>query len=193
MSNSLEAAIRKIDALGNEYCVNQMYRWPGFDPRHPDPATFFSAGRIEFDGDLFIRYRVKETFNPLSVERIEAEEGMVGASLPNDYKVLLQTFGEFHLPGAAGICIESPAKALKTTRGTWRYEGEPLRALAISSYNDTSDGNSIGFIRDGDSFQPALFELCHELRSRGDDPSLWTKKLGDSLSDFLLEYLERDK
>jgi hypothetical protein len=36
----------------------------------------------------------------------------------------------------------------------------------------------------------SLYEFNHELRHRGDDPSLWTKKLSDSLADFVIDYLE---
>jgi hypothetical protein len=135
---------------------------------------------------------VNQTFHPIPNRQIEATETRLGASVPSDYKRLLQLFGEFHLPGAARICIDSPARALEATRAVWCYEPKPLRVLAISPYHQTSDGNSIGFLRGRDSFQTAIYEFDHELLDQGDDPSLWTRKLGDCLADFLLEYLERD-
>jgi len=192
MSNSLEIAIEKIRSIGDLYCENQMYIWPGFHHDDPDPEAFFRQEGIEFDGELFIRYPVKRTFNPIPMDQIEDEERELSVSLPIDYEVLLHHFGEFHLPGSANITLVSPAEALKTTYfAFWCNAGGPLSALAISPYNATSDGNCIGFLRDGDSFQPAIYEFDHELVDTGKNPSLWTKRIGDSLADFLLEYLDR--
>jgi hypothetical protein len=111
--------------------------------------------------------------------------------LPADYKTLLQTFGEFHLPGNAMICIKSPARAVQTTRSGWCSESQPLTVLAISSYCDTSDGNSFGYIRTGDSFGPPLCEFNHELWRKDAKPALWAKKLSASLAEFVLEYLKK--
>lgn len=191
MSDSLETVIQRIQSMGDEYCQNQMYLWPGFDLEHPDPAAFFAARGIEFDGDLFIRYRVKETFHPMTVERIADEERIVGAVLPQDFKTLLEVFGEFHLPGPANIFLRSPAHALEITRNQWSYEDRPPRVLAISSYNQTSDGNSIGFLREGNTFQEELFEFNHERRPLSEETSFWTKKLNNSLADFILDHLDR--
>ena len=192
MLNSLELAIAKIRSIGDAHCQNQMYVWPGFNPMDPDPEAFFKKQGIDFDGLLFIRYPVKRTFRPLPAALISDEERSLEVKLPGDYKTLLEMFGEFHLPGKASVCIRAPARALALTRGAWCYEGKPLSALAISNFNNTSDGNSIGYIREGNCFRPELFEFDHELLYEGDNPALWTRKVGDCLADFLLEYLDRN-
>lgn len=168
-----------------------MYVWPGFDPVDPNPGSFFKQRGIEFDGTLFIRYPVKRTFSPLSEDQLDQQEQFLGATLPQDYRQLLQQFGPVHLPGKAAIIIKPPDEAIRTTRAAWCYEDTPLSVLAISGYNRTCDGNSIGFIRSGGLFQPEVYEFNHELRYDGDDLHLWTRKVGDSLADFLLEYLNR--
>lgn len=190
MPNILDSLIARIRSIGDEYCENQMSVWPGFNPTDCDPEEFFRERGIEFDGLLFIRYPVKTTFNPIPIARIEDEERSLGVTLPSDYKVLLQQFGEFHLPGNASIRIESPLEALRTTRWAWCYGDRPLSALAISSYDATSDGNSIGFVRNGDSFQREIYEFNHELVYQGDSPSLWTKKISNCLAEFLFDYLD---
>jgi len=127
------------------------------------------------------------------MDQIEDVERTLGVSLPNDYRVLLHEFGDFHLPGSANITFESPAEALKTTEmAFWCNVGSPLSALAISPYDATSDGNWIGFLRDGDFFQPAIYEFDHERVRKGKNPSLWTKKISSCLADFIIEYLERN-
>lgn len=189
MSGAFDSLAVKIRSLGEACCENQMYVWPGFDPTHPNPRGFFKKLGIKFDGVLFIRYPVEKTFAPLSREELDQHERSLGVHLPVDYKQLLQQFGPVHLPGEANIIIEPPQEALKTTHAAWCYEGTPLSVLAISSYNLTSDGNSLGFIRNGEMFDPEVYEFDHELFHNGDDPHLWTKKVGDSLADFLLEYL----
>jgi hypothetical protein len=191
MSSLLDTAIAKIRSIASEYCENQMYVWPDFDPMEPDPATFFRQRGIEFDGDLFIRYPVRITFNPIPLTSLESEGRAIGIELPRDYQVLLQEFGEFHLPGPAGIQFESPAHALQTTRGHWCLSDGELTALAISPYNETGDGNSIGFVRRGNVFEPAIFEFAHELVQPGAAPETWTRKISDSLAEFILEYLDR--
>jgi hypothetical protein len=192
MPDSLETAIARINAVSSDLCESQMYAWPGFNPMNPDPDRFFAQEGIEFDGLLFIRYPVKRTFNPIPRAQLEDEERVVGATLPSDYRLLLEEFGTFHLPGKAKVAIESPAEALRTTRACWCYEGKQLSVLAISAYNATSDGNAIGFVRQGDSFGMALYEFDHERLYQGDDPSLWTTKISDSLADFVVEYLRSD-
>ena len=191
LPDSLEAAIAKIHAIANEYCENQIYVWPGFDPIDPDPDKYFRQHRVEFDGELFIRYPVKRTFDPIPMDRIKEAERSLGANLPGDYKVLLEKFGPFHLPGDADIRIQSPMDALRATRACWCYEDKPLSVLAISPYNATSDGNAIGYIRQGDSFGPSIYEFDHELVHMADSPSLWTHKVADCLADFVLDYLDR--
>ena len=179
----------KIRSIANEYCESQMYCWPEFTPM-ANPKKFFRKLGIEFDGVLFIRYPVKKTFCPMMVEKIMEEEEKIGVLLPTEYKSLLEEFGGVHLPGNANVAIDTPMEALRNTRGTWCYEGKPLSVLAISSYNLDADGNSIGFIRKGSEFSPVLYEFDHELVYKGDDPSLWSRPLAETLSDFLLSYLE---
>ncbi len=156
----------------------------------PNPKKFFRRLGIEFDGNLFIRYPVKKTFNPMKVERILEEENKIGVSLPTEYKSLLEEFGGVHLPGDANIAIDTPIEAMRTTRGVWCYEGKPLSVLAISYYNRDADGNNIGFIRKGSEFSSIVYEFDHELLYQGDDPSLWSRPLADTLSEFLLNYLD---
>jgi hypothetical protein len=189
MSQALDSLIAKIHSLSEKRCKNQMYVWPGFDPMDPDPGKFFKRLGIKFDGSLFISYPVKMTFAPLSKEELIQQERSLGVQLPDDYKELLQQFGPVHLPGSADVILQSPQEALASTRAAWCYQGKPLSVLSISSYNRTSDGNSIGFIRKGNLFGPEIYEFDHELLYHGDDPNLWTRKAGDSLAEFLLEYL----
>lgn len=191
MSDSFDSLAAMIRSMSDEYCENQMYLWDGFDPMDPNPKAFFRKCKIEFDGELFIRYPVKRTFDPIPQTELAHQENFLGIELPTDYKQLLLEFGQVHLPGKAKIIIESPEQALKTTRRGWCGEGQPLSALAISRYNMWSDGNSIGFLRYGDKFQSAVYEFDHELRYKGDDPSLWSKQVGESLAEFLLGYLSR--
>ena len=188
MSRKFDSLAERIRSLGDAFCENQMYVWPGFDPEDPNPRKFFRKLGIKFDGDLFIRYPVKKTFSPISGDQLNQQERSLGLKIPDDYRQLLQQFGPVHLPGNANIVINSLQEAVKTSRG-WCFKSASLSVLAISSYDLTSDGNSIGFIRSGDLFQPEVYEFDHELVSLEDDPRLWTRKLGDSLADFLLDYL----
>lgn len=188
--NKIDLLADKIRSIADDYCESQMYCWPGFDPMDPDPGAFFHKLRIEFDGDLFIRYPVKNTFCPMTHEAILEEESKVGVLLPTDYKLLLAEFGSLHLPGAANIAIKRPIEALRSTRSMWCSEGTPLNALAISSYNHEADGNSIGFIRDGSKFSSIIFQFDHELAYKEEESSLWSKPQAESLSEFLLGYLE---
>ena len=190
MSSKFDSLAEKIRSIGEVECENQMYVWPGFDPEDPNPKRFFKKLEIKFDGDLFIRYPVKKTFSPIPAEQLNRQERALGVTLPDDYRQLLQQFGPVHLPGNANIVIDSLEDAIKTSRARWCHKGKALSALAISSYNLTSDGNSIGFIRSVDVFQSEVYEFDHELVHQGNDPRLWTKKVGKSLADFLLEYLK---
>lgn len=189
---SIQAAIEKIRSVGEEYCENQVYFF--IDAEYPmecDITALCERLRIPYTDDLMIRYPANRTFAPMDRTLIEQQEADLGITLPDDYKSLLEAFGEFHLPGDASVCIDSPEQALRMTRNCWCYEGKPLRALAISSYHDTSDGNSIGFIRDEDVFAPPIYEFDHDKLHHGDDPALWTAKLADSLADFIVAYLDR--
>jgi hypothetical protein len=187
--SKLQSLLDKIRSIADEHCESQMYCWPGFDPMDPNPKKFFKKLGIEFDGDLFIRYPVKKTFSPMSAQKIAEEEREIGVNLPLEYKTILSEFGGVHLPGNANVAIETPLEALRTTRGAWCYEGKRLSVLAVSSYNRASDGNSVGFIRLDSEFSPVVYEFDHELLYHGDDPSLWTRRVADSLADFLLDYL----
>ena len=191
MSSTFDSLVAKIRSISEACCENQMYVWPGFDPLDPNPKSFLKNRGIKFDGNLFIRYLVKQTFSPLSEDQLDQQERSLGVRLPVEYKQLLQHFGPVHLPGKAKIIIKSPEEAIKATRAAWSYEGTPLFVLAISSFNERSDGNSIGFIRSGDRFQAEIYEFDHELYRPGDNPGLWTRKVGESLADFLLEYLNQ--
>ena len=191
MSRKFDSLAEKIRSIGEVYCENQMYVWPGFDPEDPNPRKFFKKLGIKFDGDLYIRYPVKKTFSPIAGDQLDQQERSSGLAIPDDYRQLLEQFGPVHLPGNANIVINSLQEAIETTRACWCYKCDSLSALAISSYNQTSDGNSIGFIRIGDSFQSEIYEFDHELVYQGKDPRLWTRKVGDSLADFLLKYLNQ--
>jgi hypothetical protein len=126
----------------------------------------------------------------MKVERILEEENKIGVLLPTEYKSLLEEFGGVHLPGRADVAINTPMTALKSTRGVWCYEGNPLSVRAISSYNHDTDGNSIGFIRQGSEFSSIVYEFDHELVYKGDDISLWSRPLANTLAEFLLNYLD---
>ncbi len=102
----------------------------------------------------------------------------------------LLNLASFHLPGTAAICFERPVAQCTRHKEPWQIE-ENLSALAISSYNVDSDGNSIGFIRHNDRFGDEVFEFNHELRYHGDDPTMWTKKLAGSLAEFIVNYLNK--
>jgi hypothetical protein len=192
MERVFESLAAKIRSLSESRCVNQKYVWPGFDPMNPNPRRFFKTLGIEYDGELFIRYPVKITFSPCSMMELIQSERMLGAALPVDYQQLMLQFGPVHLPGKANVIIEPPQKALRTTRARWCWcdEARPPCVLAISSYNLTSDGNSIGFIRNGDVFGPEIHEFDHERVNAGADPRAWARKTGDSLATFLVEYLD---
>lgn len=188
--SQIRELVEKIRSIANEYCESQMYCWPGFDPMDRNPKQYFRNLGIEFDGDLFIRYRVEKTFRPMSIQEILEEESKIGVLLPADYKSLLEEFGPVHLPGDANVAIDTPMEALRATRSAWCYEGKPLSAIAISAYNRNADGNSIGFIRKGSEFSSIVYEFDHELAYKGDDPLLWSRPLADTLSAFLLNYLD---
>ena len=176
--------------MGDVYCVRQMYDWPGFDQMHPNPKKYFKRLGIEFDGNLFIRFPMKLTFNPIAVDRIVEEERTIGVLLPIEYKLVLEEFGRVNLPVTADVTIETPLEAVSNTRCAWWRSEKPLPMLAISTFNTTSDGNGIGFIRTGSQFSPVVYEFSLGLLDDGDDPLRWARPLANSLSEFLLNYLD---
>lgn len=187
------SAIAKIRSVANKYCENQMYMWPDFDGLDPNPDLFFAKRGIEYDGSLFIRYPVKKTFDPISRDQIEAEERLLDVSLPEDYKILLETFGEFHLPGDCVVCLNAPMNALELTRECWCRGDAPLQALAISQYWKTGDGNCIGYVSRGNKFGPGLFEFDHELTNDDGNPSTFAKPLANSLCEFVCSYIKNGR
>jgi len=195
MDSTLETAIDKIRSVGERICENQVYCFDDyeFDPetRMGDATILCTRLGIPVTDDVVIEYAANRTFSPLPEPDIDAYEDALGASLPDDYKQLLATFGAFHLPGSAAICLASPTSAISSTCDGWWFD-DPLTmtVLAISSYHQHSDGDSIGFVRDRDRFNPALFVFKHELRSGGDDPSLWTEHIADSFAAFVIAYID---
>lgn len=89
MSDCLGLLREKLRSISSHYCENQLYVWPGFNPEIHDPDEFFASRDIEFDGELFIRYRVERTFRPLTAAQIAREERLIGAKLPADYTAFL--------------------------------------------------------------------------------------------------------
>ena len=189
---NIEDAIATVRAFGHVVCENQGHVFPDYDHMNCDATAVCERLGIPFTDDLFLAYPAERTFDPIDEAEIDAEQDELGVKLPTDYKRLLAEFGELHLPGTAAICFERPLRAVYTSQGAWQID-ETLSALAISSYNVDSDGNSIGFIRRNDRFGDEVFEFNHELRYHGDDPTLWTKKLAGSLAEFIVNYLNKIK
>ena len=185
--SSVEDAIAKIRSVGHIMCENQGHVFPDYDHMNGDATAVCERLGIPFTDDLFIEYPTERTFFPIDETEIAQEERELGVRLPTDYKRLLNVFGEFHLPGNAVICIEAPLRAAYTSRGAWQID-ESLNALAVSSYNVNSDGNSIGFLRQGERFGDEIFEFNNELRYHGDDPKLWTTRLAGYLAEFIVSY-----
>ena len=189
---NIDDGIAKIRSVGHVICENQGHVFPDYDHMNCDATTVCERLGIPFTDDLFLAYPAERTFHPISESEVVEEEDELGVQLPDDYKKLLMVFGEFHLPGKAAICFERPLRAAYTTQGAWQVD-ENFSALAISSYNVDSDGNSIGFIRRNDRFGDEVFEFKHELRYHGNDPALWTNKLAGSLAEFIVNYLSQIK
>jgi len=195
MTNQLEMAIEKIRSVGDRLCENQVYY---FDDYEFDPETGIGDATalcdrlgIPFTDDIVIEYPASATFSPLPDSEIATLEESLSATLPEDYKQLLLTFGAFHLPGNADICLSTPSSAISSTCGVWQFEDPAtLPVLAISSYHQNGDGDSIGFIRNGELFDPAIFVFKHELRYEGDDPALWTERVADSFAAFVIAYVD---
>jgi hypothetical protein len=189
MTNSmLDEAVARIRGVADVHCENQVYVFSDYDYENYDATAVCERLGIPYSDDLYLCYPVKSTFDPLSESDIDAAERDLGATLPTDYKELLLQFGQFHLPGKEVICVEGPRQAAATTRACWTYEGA-LTVLAISSYHKTADGDSIGFLRNGNSFGNELYHFNHDLRENGDDPKQWSEKVANSLAEFIVSHL----
>jgi hypothetical protein len=196
MASTVETAIAMIRSVGDELCENQVYYFDDydFDPETGlgDATALCTRLGIPVTGDILIEYPASRTYLPLTESQIASFEKSLCASLPDDYKPLLATFGAFHLPGNADIFLSSPSAAISTTGGSWWFDDPTtMPVLAIAPYRLCCDGDSIGFIRKNDEFGPALFVLKHELRHEGDDPALWTERIAESVSAFAIKYLEK--
>ena len=187
---NIEDAIAKIRSVGHVICENQGHVFDDYDHMNSDATAVCERLGIPFTDDIILAYPAERTFAPISEAEIAEEEEEIGVRLPEDYKQLLIAFGEFHLPGDAEICFQSPLNAAYNSQGQWQVD-ENLSVLAITSYNVDTDGNSIGFIRREDRYGDELFEFDHERRYHGDDPALWSKKLAGSLSEFIVQYLRQ--
>lgn len=192
MSN-IEIAIETIRSVGDEYCENQAYIFPDYDPMECDATALCDRLGIPYTDDIIIRYPASRTFAPIEADIIAQQEAEIGITLPQDYKTLLETLGEVHLPGHANVCIDSPANAVRTTRGYWIAEPAPLTMLAISTCNDTSDGDAIGFLLDGTRFGDAIFKFDHELIYGDDGPEKCSTQIASSLGEFIAQYLAKKK
>jgi len=191
MSATIDIAIAKIKGIGDRLCENQVYCFDDYDPETEDPTELCRRLGIPVTDDIVIEYPAAKTFSPISESSIAELSRELGAALPEDYTRLLAEFGAFHLPGQCAICFHSPDSALSCTCGQWDFD-DPSTApvLAISDYHKECDGDSIGFLRAGESFAPAVYVFKHELRFEGDDPKLWTEKLAESLAEFIVSYID---
>ena len=191
--SSIDIAIETIRSVGDEHCENQAYIFPDYDPMECDATALCQRLGIPYTDDINIRYPANRTFLPIDPDLIAQQESQIGITLPHDYKTLLETLGAVHLPGHANVCIDSPADAVDTTRGYWLAEPAPLSLLAISTYNETSDGDAIGFRYDGDRFGDAVYKFDHELVNGDDGPENCATKIAYSLGEFITEYLAKNK
>jgi hypothetical protein len=192
MANQLENAIAKIHSVGDELVLNQVYF---FDDYHPDPETGIGDPTalcerlgIPYTEDIMVEYPANRTFSPISADDISALEKAVGATLPEDYKRLLATFGAFHLPGNGQICFFSPQTAISATRAYGGYDNTlSMPVLEISPC--LPNGDDIGFIRHDDKFGPELALFKHDTRE-GNPPDKWATVMANSLSEFIVGYLD---
>lgn len=126
MSKVLDMAIERIRSVGDRLCENQVYYFDDydFDPETGvgDATALCNRLGIPVTDDIVIEYPAKRTFGPLPELDISAFEQSLEATLPTDYKRLLATFGAFHLPGNADICISSPSSAISSTCGAWWFD-----------------------------------------------------------------------
>ena len=191
MTSTIEIAIAKIKGVGDRLCENQVYYFDDYDPETGDATALCRRLDIPLTDEIVIEYPVAKTFCPIPASTIAKLESQLGSKLPNDYTRLLTEFGAFHLPGRCAICFHSPDSVLSGTCGHWWFDDpSTMPVLAISDYHHTCDGDSIGFIRKGEAFAPAVYVFKHDLRSEGADPKIWTEKLAESLSEFIVSYID---
>ncbi|MFN3153432.1 SMI1/KNR4 family protein [Bremerella sp.] len=189
MTRAIDLAIDRIRAIGSHVCENQVYVFDDYDPHECDPTAVCQRLGIPYSDELFLSYPAERTFDPIPWAQIEAEEQQLGATLPDDYKTLLATFGRFHLPGRASICLRSPVDSSEVGQDAWSIPENGI--LAISNYMQESDGNMIGFIRNGEQFAPELYEFSLDLRWMTSSDQPWQIKRADSLADFVIQYLDQ--
>lgn len=191
MTATIDIAIAKIKRIGDRLCENQVYYFDDYDPETGDATALCRRLGIPVTDDIVIEYPAAKTFSPIPESSIVELSVQLAAKLPDDYTRLLAEFGAFHLPGQCAICFHSPdSAALGTCDHWWFDDPSTMPVLAISDYHRNCDGDSIGFVRIGESFAPAVYVFKHDLRSRGDDPKIWTEKLAESLSEFIVSYID---
>ncbi len=183
----IDQAIQRIRAVGSQLCENQVYVFDDYDPEAGDATAVCQRLGIAYTDDLFLEYPAEQTFDPMPVEQIEAEEKQIGVTLPDDYKTLLATFGKFHLPGQASFCLKAPVDAAQESE---QFSVPDNGILVISSFTDQSDSTMIGFVRDGDHFAPQLYLFDMGLRWMDDPDYPWQTQTADSLAEFVIRYLD---
>jgi hypothetical protein len=191
VSTALESAIARINSVRNRLCHAQIYCFDDYDPATGDATALCNRLGIPVIDDIVVQFPVEATFAPLARSQIAMLEMDIGSRLPDDYKRLLAEFGPLYLPGKADIGFYSPEVVIKRTCRGWRFDNPAtMPVLSISAYHCHCDGDSIGFIREGNSFGPELYRFKHERRSDGDEPTKWTERLAGSLAEFILSYIE---
>lgn len=191
MENRIEQVMKCIRSVADVICERQLYCFPGFNPELHDPIDYFAAQGVDFDGELFVRFPTSRLFEPIPKADLLAEAKTLGLTLPADYVAILSTFGSFTPPGNdIWSPILRPTDAFRYAK-SFGYSKAPITALAIADFNDVSDGNAIGFICDGGVVESALFRFDHEIQFDPKQPSANVRPIADSLSEFLLWYLEK--
>lgn len=125
--------------------------------------------------------------DPVPPEYVTSLEVAVQASLPQDYRVLLERCGTFEVPGEPVVRLYDPAVVCAYVGSIYNMEGMPPAAwpaLPIARYGDS--GDDLGFVRTGDVFGPAVGILNHEGPWLDAARENWYEVAADSLSDFIL-------
>jgi len=191
MATTLETAIAQVRSFSDRICETQVYYFDDYDPASGDATALCNRLGIPTTDEIVIQFPAGRTFKPISTSRISALAKRLNASLPTDYISLLAEFGDFHLPGSSDIALFSPESIISTTCQNWGFENpSTMPVLAISNYNHHCDGDDIGFLRSGESFDRDVYVFKHELRYQGDEPRLWTERIAPSLSEFIISYLD---